>query len=486
MFAELKRLSKHISIYGLSNILSRSLSFLLLPIHTNLLDSTFHYGEAVILFAYLGIVNVIILHGMDTAFIRFYLLKETGFTKKNVFTTSFLSITAVSFTLSIVVLVNAGSISTMLFGSSANAQIIKWTAGILLLDALARLPMLVLRAEERSFSFLLFSAFNVVISVLMNIVLVKSRGVEGIFIANFIASGAMFILLIPISVNRFTKNLSSKIYTGLAKFGLPYILPGLFVICMDLIDRFFLKFFYGESVVGIYGAAYKLAMVMALAVGAFRFAWHPFFLSIADKETARTVFSRVLSYYLLASGWIYLAITYFVHDIVSVPIPFVGGFLIAREYQEGVNLVPVIMLAYLIYGVYVNFIVGIYIKKKSKHLLYITGIAASTNIVLNYLLIPEYGMMGAAVATVCAYAVMTLILFVVTRKFYPVDYEYKRLLHICIVAALLFILQSFLPEGGSLISKSALLISYPFILLISGFFTSDEIHVLKSVFIKRS
>lgn len=486
MFAELKRLSKHISIYGLSNILSRSLSFLLLPIHTNLLDSTFQYGEAVILFAYLGIVNVIILHGMDTAFIRFYLLKETGFTKKNVFTTSFLSITAVSFTLSIVVLVNAGSISTMLFGSSANAQIIKWTAGILLLDALARLPMLVLRAEERSFSFLLFSAFNVVISVLMNIVLVKSRGVEGIFIANFIASGAMLILLSPISVNRFTKNLSSKIYTGLAKFGLPYILPGLFVICMDLIDRFFLKFFYGESVVGIYGAAYKLAMVMALAVGAFRFAWHPFFLSIADKETARTVFSRVLSYYLLASGWIYLAITFFVRDIVSVPIPFVGGFLIAREYQEGVNLVPVIMLAYLIYGVYVNFIVGIYIKKKSKHLLYITGIAASTNIVLNYLLIPEYGMMGAAVATVCAYAVMTLILFVVTRKFYPVDYEYKRLLHICIVAALLFILQSFLPEGGSLISKSALLISYPFILLISGFFTSDEIHVLKSVFIKRS
>ena len=481
MFAELKRLSKHISIYGLSNIIARSLSFLLLPLHTNLLDSTFQYGEAVLIFAYLGLANVIFLHGMDTAFLRFYLLKEPGFTNRNVFSTSLLSVFSVSIFLSIGTFFYAGSISGFFFGSPNNAIIIQWTAGILLFDSLARIPMLVLRAEERSVLFMFFSILNVAVTLSLNFYFVPDKGVEGIFIANFLASGVMVLILLPIVFSRVTYKVSSKVYAELLHFGLPYIVPGISIISMDLIDRFIIRYFHGEGMVGIYGAGYKMAMIMALAVGAFRFAWHPFFLSIASKENAKEIYARVLSYYVLVAGWIYLAISFFVRELATIPIPFTDGYLIDSKFWDGVSIVPIIMIAYVFYGVYVNFIVGIYLKKKSKYLVYITGISALANVGLNFLLIPRYGMTGAAVATVIAYALMSLTLVAVTRRFYPVNYEYKRLLHVVLVIGIMFVVVFVIPGGQSFFVKAGLVFFYPIVIFLTGFFKPEESNAIKSL-----
>jgi len=481
MFAELKRLSKHISIYGLSNIIARSLSFLLLPLHTNLLNTTYQYGEAVLIFAYIGLANVIFLHGMDMGFLRFYLLKEAGFTHKNVFSTALLSVSSVSFILSILTFIYAGSISELFFGSPNNSVIIQWTAGILLFDSLARIPMLVLRAEERSVSFMFFSILNVVITLSLNIYFVPIRGVEGIFIANFAASGIMVLVLLPIIFSHISSKISSKVYTELLSFGLPYIVPGLSVISMDLIDRFIIKIFHGEGMVGIYGAGYKMAMVMALAVGAFRFAWHPFFLSIATKDDAKKIYARVLSYYVLASGWIYLTFSFFAGDLATLPLPFTDGYLIDSKYWDGVTIVPIVMLAYVFYGVYVNFIVGIYLKKKSKYLLFVTGFSALANVGLNFLLIPKYGMAGAASATVIAYAIMSLTLIVVTRRFYPVNYEYKRLAHVVSIISIMFVIVFIIPGGGSVYVRGGLVFFYPFVIYFTGFFKPEEIMALKSL-----
>ena len=151
---------------------------------------------------------------------------------------------------------------------------------------------------------------------------------------------------------------------------------------------------------------------------------------------------------------------------------------------------PVVMIAYMFYGIYVNFIVGIYIKKQSKYLPMITGISALINISLNYLLIPGSGivngMMGAAVATVTAYAAMALILLIVTRRFYHVEYEYRRLFHLVAVICLLFWISTIQPVDASTLMKAGLIIAYPFILLATGFYYKEEKQAFKKKILKLS
>ncbi len=474
MFAEIKRLSTHISVYGITNILSRSLSFILLPIHTRILESTAEYGVAIIIFAFIGFVNVLYLHGIDTAFLRFYLLRETGVTKKNVFSTALFSICAASIVLSTCIYLYSDQISRLCFETSEYGHILKYTSGILFFDSLAILPFLTLRAEERSLKFMVLKLINILLTIGLNIYFVVQRGVEGIFIANLLASIATFALVSPIIITRITLAVSKKVYKELLKFGLPYIIPGVSIISMDLIDRFFIERMLGESAAGIYGAGYKMAMSMAVAVAAFRFAWHPFFLSITENEGAKDIFARVLTYFVMIAGWLYIFIVFFIQDIIAIEVPIIGGNLIRREYWDGMSIVPVVMAAYIFYGIYVNFVVGIYVKKKSLYLAAITGISASINIVLNYYLIPRYNMMGAAAATVTAYACMALLLLLVSRKLFSIQYEYGRLLHLVIIIGAFFVLYVNFFNEYNLLLKLIILGAYPFILMISGFFKPDE------------
>jgi len=225
-----------------------------------------------------------------------------------------------------------------------------------------------------------------------------------------------------------------------------------------------------------------MAMAMAVAVASFRFAWHPFFLSIAENKNAKDIFARVLTYFVTIAGWLYLFITFFIQDIVAIQVPFIGGNLIRQEYWGGMSIVTVVMAAYIFYGIYVNFVVGIYIKKKSLYLAAITGVAASINIVLNFYLIPRFNMMGAAVATVTAYACMALMLALVTRKLFSIQYEYGRLLHVAIIiGTFIFLYVNFFNEYNLLL-KFIILGAYPFILLISGFFKPDEKAALRNKF----
>ena len=475
MFSEIKRLITHISIYGLSNIISRSLSFILLPFYTNLLD-TDQFGIAQIIFAFIALFYVLYAHGIDTSFVRFDLIQEPGFTRKNVFSTAFFSICTTAVIFSAVVFFGAHFFSGLCFGSEENYRLFQWAAGILFFDTLAILPFLVLRTEERSTLFMILKVTNVALMLLLNIwfIAIKGEGVIGIFMANFYSSFLTFLMIFPIIFSRFAVQFSKEVYKELLKFGLPYIIPHLSIISMDLIDRFFIKMFWGESATGIYGAGYKLAMAVVLAVTAFRLAWNPFFLSIANQENAKLIYARVLSYFLLAIGWIYLAISFFIDDIVKIRIPGFNCYLIDQDYWSGVSIVPMVMIAYILYGVYVNFIVGIYIKKQSKYLPFVTGVSALLNVILNIILIPVYGIWGAAIATVAAYAVMAALLFVITQRFYPIKYEYVRLLRIIIVIVGMYAIAYFTPENYAAFVKLGLLIMYPFILLLTGFFNNEE------------
>jgi len=361
--------------------------------------------------------------------------------------------------------------------------LLQMSAGILFFDALSVLPFLVLRAKEKSVPFVSLKLLNIVVNLSLNLYFIvgKGMGVEGIFLANLFSSGFTFLSTLPIVARTLGLVYSREDMKTFLRFGLPYIPATLAVVIMDVIDRFILKAIKGDAVVGIYHAGYKLGMFMALVVAAFRFAWHPFFLSTAKDPQAKAVFAKVLTYFMLACSFVYLGITLFIDDLVRIRIG--SGFLFGEDYWAGTAVVSIVMLAYMLYGVYLNFLVGVYLEKKTKYLPFITGLAALINIVGNFALIPVFGMLGAAWTTVASYLSMAIALYLVSRKLYPVQYEFGRLLKLALVLAAVVAASRLWPVPFW--GKFGLLLLYPVALWGSGFFEARELAELKKMLVRR-
>jgi O-antigen/teichoic acid export membrane protein len=180
--------------------------------------------------------------------------------------------------------------------------------------------------------------------------------------------------------------------------------------------------------VGIYKANYKLGIFMMLFVNMFQYAWQPFFLQNAKDPKAKEMFSKVLTYFTLVGSIILIILSLFISDISQIKVA--GYSLIGEQYWSGLHIIPIVLLAYLINGMYVIFSAGIYIEEKSVYVPIITGSGALVNVVANFLLIPVWGITGAALATLASYLVMAIGYYYVTQKFFEVKYELKRIGHI--------------------------------------------------------
>ncbi len=483
MFSILKRLVKHSLVYGLGYSLTRFIGFLLLPLYTNYFLPR-EYGIAALIFTFLAIANVIFTLGLNTAFLRFFVLADTSEEKKTIFSTVYLSTIFTTVLFASLVFIFSPHLSRLILNQTQYSGLIKLSGGILLFDTFSIFPLLILRGEQQSGKFIKINLINVITNFALNILFIVHLrwGVEAIFRANLIASAVTFLLLSPIIRRYFNLSPSGEIYKELLKFGLPYIPSTLSVTLMDIIDRLLLGKLTDTGTVGIYNAGYKLGMIMALVVAGFRFAWHPFFLSTSKRQEAKEVFSKVLTYFLLLTGFIFLAVSFFIDDIVRFRI--FGLTVFGPNYWKATQIVPLILLSYIFYGVYVNFLVGIYLKKKTQYLPLITGLGAASNIIGNLLLIPRLGMMGAAYSTLGAYLLMALLLYFFTQQHYPIGYEYGRVAKIGGVCSALFFLgrlgtHLYLPPWGFGVYKIALLIFYPLSLLSLRFFHPTEIDKIK-------
>jgi len=481
MLQNIKRLTKHSAVYGIGHIVSRFLGFLLLPIHTNILLPE-EYRTPALLLSSLAILNVIFSYGMDVAFLRFFILADSREEKRRIFSTAFWMILGTGVCFSTFMIIFPGPLSKIIFRSDQYLLLIRMAAGILLADVLCLIPFLVLRGEEKSVKFMVFKTINIVVNLSLNILLVVvlRKGVQGIFIANLIASVFTLCVLLPIIFHWLRPDFRRSTLMELFHFGLPYIPSGLAVIIMDQIGRFFLDRTLGEEPTGIFSAGYKLGMIMALVVAAFRFAWHPFFLTTSKQEDAPEIFARVLTYFLLVTGFFFLAVSFFIEEIVRFRIA--GFSLVGEAYIGGTQIVPIIMLAYIGYGVYANFVVGIYLRKKTVYLPFITGAGALVSVLGNFLLIPPLGIMGAAWATFLAYATMATALYCVSRRLYFIPYELGRILKLVFLFGILFSLGTHTILAESIVYRLILLASLFPLLWIIRFFSGDERLVLKRFF----
>jgi O-antigen/teichoic acid export membrane protein len=224
-------------------------------------------------------------------------------------------------------------------------------------------------------------------------------------------------------------------------------------------------------------------MFMALFITAFRFAWHPFFLSTSKQENAQQVFKKVFTYVLLACSFVFLFFSLFIDDIVRIRI---GSFnLLGSDFWEGTVVVPILFLADIFYAAYLNFIIGIYLEKKTKYLPFITGAGVLGNIVALYVLIPRIGFVGAAWARVVAYMIMASALYFVGQKLYPVRREWGRVLKMVVVVAAFFFLGRSDVFASSPVLKFGLFLLYPLGLGLVGFFEKRELSSVRDLILRR-
>ena len=482
LFQSVKRLFKHSAVYGIGHIVSRSINFLLLPLYTNLFPRD-DYGVVGLMFTYIAILTIVYTYGLDAAFFRFYIVDNSKENRERVFSTSFFTILITSILFSGTLLLSSDSICQLVFSSQVLelgidlSVLVKFASGILLFDALSFLPFLILRAEERPAHFAVFKILNVLFNVAGNVFFLGflKMDITGIFIANLIASASTFLLLFPIALKRVRFIFSSAKLKELLAFGIPYLPSTLAVVIMDTIDRPLLERLASIDAAGLYNAGVKLGMFMSLFVAAFRFAWHPFFLSTSKQENARDIFAKVFTYVITACFGAFLILGLFIDDIARFKVA--GYSLIGQQYWSSTIVVPVVMLAYIFYAAYLNFLIGIYLEKKTKYLPYITIAGMVGNLVVNILFIPTLGIMGAAWARLVAYVIMAVLLYFVGQKLYYVSYEWKRILKLCSVVAVVYFTGRSEFIYHSVLLKSGLIILFPGLLYITGFF--DRIELLK-------
>ena len=233
-------------------------------------------------------------------------------------------------------------------------------------------------------------------------------------------------MLSPIVIKNLTITFNRQLVYELLRFSLPYIPAGISSNIIQVINRPILTALTDDSTVGVFQANYRLGIFMMLFVSMFEFAWRPFFLQNAKEINAKEIYSKVMTFFVIIASFIFLVLSLFIENIAQYKLPF-KGYLIGKAYWGGLNIVPLILLGYVFYGIYINLMAGIYIEKKTKYLPYITGIAAVLNVAINFLLIPVMGMKGSAIATLLSYITMMIGIYVISQKYYYIKYEIKNI-----------------------------------------------------------
>tara|TARA_B100000214_G_scaffold317996_1_gene252088 strand:+ start:1877 stop:3295 length:1419 start_codon:yes stop_codon:yes gene_type:complete len=440
-------------IYGLGHVMARLITFLLLPLYTHTFSNE-EYGALSLAYAFMGFALIFYRYGMDTALMK-YSVQKSGVKRIKFITVIVMSqvVTGIIFTLTLILVRH--DIAEYILGVAKPEWII-YLAGILFLDSIWNLPLLILRSEQKAIPFILFSIINVVATMFLNIVFVVhlNKGVEGVFIANILASFLLVLFTSPIFINRIKPYLFEKnIFSEILLFSLPFLPAGIFTMIMELSDRYILEWFLGTGSVGIYSAGKKMGMLGLTVVMGFNMGWTPYFLERGRQKGAKVEFSQITTIFLGIMGYISVLVCIWISEIIRFPIA--GTTLIGSEFWHCEPVVNAILIGYFFFGTYVIQLPGVYIKEITNWVpvFRVSGVIAL--FISCFFLIPKFGFLGAAYSVIISFITMSLSIYFRTYKIYPIPYNYKGLMYPIIY--LLIVQLSF----ESLFIKLFLSIFYP-------------------------
>lgn len=486
MSSKIKKIFSDTIIYSFGSVFNRFLPFLLLPVYTYYFPPA-EYGIFSLVYSFWFFVSVFYLYGMETAFQKCFLEAETSEIKKQIYSSTILLIVFTSVFFSALIYFLSGFIAFKITGDSANSILIKLLAVILVADSLYRLPMILINSIQRSKLYTALNSIAAIINVVSNLICIiyLKMGIEAIFYSYLISYGFLFAASFLSTINYFRIYISKDTVKLLIKNAHLFLYYGIFLVSIDLIDRFILEYYKGSEVVGIYSASYRIGIVMNLVITGFKVAWTPFFMNLKSEESNKEIFSRIFTYFWYGGLIVFLLFSFLADDIVKIK--FGSYALLNEKYWSGLVIIPYILLAYLFNGLFINLNVASFFKNKIRYLIISSAAGCISNIILNFILIPEYSIIGAAIATMLSYFIMFIVLYYYSQKIYRISYEWKKIFKAVVFTILLIFINYILTTQIKLSYLYSLIFEIICIfLLFSILLGKESIVLLRNLKVKKS
>jgi O-antigen/teichoic acid export membrane protein len=443
----IKQLFGQTAVYGLGIVLPRVLNYLVLtPFYTRIFNQS-EYGVITELYAYVVFLLVILTYGMETGYFRY---ASNSDRKERVYSSVLASLFATSAVFIAAVSVWSGSIGTLM-GYRQHPEYIRWLAMIVGIDAFTSIPFARIRLYNRAVKYAVIRIVEVTVNILLNVFFLyycprhpesdfismvyrPEIGVGYVFISNLAASLCKLVALSGEIITAFRYRLDLTMLGNVLKYSYPLLIAGLAGTVNEALDRVLLKHLLPADQspmeqLGIYGANYKMAVLMTLFVQMFKYAAEPFFFSRSSDKNARELYADVMTYFVVAGLFIFIMVNLYMDYFIL----FIG-----ENFREGAHIVPVILFANLVMGIF--FSLSIWYKLTNKTLygavLVIGG--AMITVVVNVLFIPEYGYTASAWAHLLCYSTMVVFSYLWSRKHYPIPYRIGRIITYMMLAWVIF------------------------------------------------
>ena len=442
--SQLKRLAGQTAVYGISSILGKSINFALIPIYTAYLPKE-DVGAFTHIFAFIAFFNILFTFGMETAYFRFSTGK--GLNPLRVYSNVQSLILTTSLSMGALIYLSATPISEFL-DYQGQAHLFRYVALLLTIDAILAIPFAKLRAENQALKFALLKVANILLNVGFNILFIvvffhifngdiltflqpflsswyePDRGIDYILISQVLANGLILPLLLYYS-GKFKYTLDKTILQPMWHYAVPLLFMGLAGVTNEVFSRALFEHalpedFYPDltsrEAGGVFGANFKLAILMNLIIQAFKYAAEPFFFQQADNKNNPAIFAKVMHWFVIFCSLLMIA--------VAVNLDIIGPLILRGEgYEQGLIIVPLLLLGYLFLGIYFNLSIWFKITDRTKYSFYITAIGAVITVVVVLTMVPILGFMGAALSTILSYMTMSIICYVIGQKYYPIPYQ---------------------------------------------------------------
>ena len=473
----LKGLAKDTAIYGLSSIVGRFLNYLLVPLYTATLSAASGgYGIITNVYAYTALLLVILTYGMETTFFRF--ANKEGEDPRRVYSTTLMAVGFTSLVFIVLVLTFISPISAAM-GYAEHPSYVWVMAVTVAIDAFQCIPFAYLRYKKRPVKFAALKLANIIMSIALNLVFFlalpawyESAGGEGFvsqiyspevgvgyaFYINLFCSGALMFLLVK-ELTGFKYVFDRALMRRMLSYSWPILVLGIAGILNQTADKILFPYIYkgadAHAQLGIYGAASKIAMIMAMITQAFRYAYEPFVFGKAKDRDNRETYAKAMKYFVIFTLLAFLAVICYM-DILK--------HLIGSDYWSGLSVVPIVMAAEIMMGVYFNLSFWYKLIDKTIWGAWFSGAGCFVLVIVNVVFVPCYGYMACAWAGFAGYGTAMLLSYFVGQKHYPINYPVKEIMLYVAVAIVICVLMrhsnAALPLCGALAVNTLLLLAF--------------------------
>ena len=450
--ANMKSLAKDTAIYGLSSIVGRFLNYLLVPLYTHVISAANGgYGIVTNLYAYTALLLVILTFGMETTFFRFANKEDEN--AHTVFSTTMGVVGILSVAFLIAVFAFIGPISDVL-GYVDHPDYIQMMAVVVALDALQAIPFCYLRFQKKALKFaslkLLFIILNIGLNLLYFVVLGQSE-VYYVFSLNLVCTGFITFFFVP-ELYRIHWSFDFRLLRRMLSYSWPILVLGIAGILNQAADKMIFPLVYpdhaeGVRQLGIYGACVKVAMIMAMITQAFRYAYEPFVFAQSKDKDKNTTYALGMKYFLIFTLLAFLC--------VEAYLPLLK-YMVGASYWEGLRVIPIVMAAEIMMGVYFNLSFWYKLIDKTIYGAWFSLAGCIVLIAVNIIFIPQYGYMACAWGGFAGYATAMVLSYIVGQIKNPIPYPMKSIMVYVGITVLFFVIMELLPESWSPILRMGL------------------------------